>query len=494
MSYLKADKTLIDKYMKEADALKAEIENSLTTVEVTGTKYYVSADGNDANDGTSPETAWKTIEKVNNTMFSYGDGVFFRRGDSWRITNWLNAKKGMTYSAYGEGSKPKLICSVDASDKNMWIQTEYKNIYRYDEKLNCLERDVGCIIFDSGKCWGIKIEERDNGERLDVGRVYNGLEWFDVTSAKFDGYKDLKHNLEYYHDWESGYLYLYSKEGNPGEVFDSIELADKGHGIFVGNAMDLTIDNIEIYGTGSHGIAGHDMHNVTVQYCTLKWIGGSTMGRRTFGRDHDVRYGNAVESYGSSDNFVIHHCYAAHVYDCCWTVQIFGPAIMRNIKMHHNLSEFCNTGLEVWQRFGLLTNMDLYDNITRFNGYGWSHQRPAKDSNFNYGANGLARVSHSNHIRNNINLFCSVQSHYARATGKDHYNFHDNIYFMEEGKLIGGICEKPWSSEGNWPTHTPYDEENVNELQEKGFEPGSIFYITEKEPFGKNMYALCTEI
>ena len=94
----------------------------------------------------------------------------------------------------------------------------------------------------------------------------------------------------------------------------------------------------------------------------------------------------------------------------------------------------------------------------------------------------------------NINLFCAVQSHYARATGKDHYNFHDNIYFMEKDKLIGGICEMPWSSEGNWPTSTPYDEKNVNELQSKGFEPGSIFYITEKEPFGKNMYTLCTEL
>ena len=86
MALLKTDRTLIDKYIAETEALIEEIENSPTNVEVLGTKYYVAADGNDENDGLTPETAWKTIEKVNNAKYLYGDGVFLKRGVEWRQT------------------------------------------------------------------------------------------------------------------------------------------------------------------------------------------------------------------------------------------------------------------------------------------------------------------------------------------------------------------------------------------------------------------------
>ena len=56
---------------------RAEIANTATTVNVTGTKYYVSASGNDANDGKTPETAWQTLEKVSGATLAEGDGVFF---------------------------------------------------------------------------------------------------------------------------------------------------------------------------------------------------------------------------------------------------------------------------------------------------------------------------------------------------------------------------------------------------------------------------------
>ena len=65
----------------------------------TGTAYYVSNSGDDANDGLSPETALATIDRLNAQPLQYGDAVFFERGGVWRAAQ-VYTKPGVTYSAY----------------------------------------------------------------------------------------------------------------------------------------------------------------------------------------------------------------------------------------------------------------------------------------------------------------------------------------------------------------------------------------------------------
>ena len=48
-----------------------------------GMTYYVSNSGNDDQDGTTPETAWATVEKVNEQVFQPGDQILFKAGDVW---------------------------------------------------------------------------------------------------------------------------------------------------------------------------------------------------------------------------------------------------------------------------------------------------------------------------------------------------------------------------------------------------------------------------
>ena len=44
----------------------------------SATNYYVSANGNDANNGTSTSTPWQTINKLNSFKgFGVGDNVYF---------------------------------------------------------------------------------------------------------------------------------------------------------------------------------------------------------------------------------------------------------------------------------------------------------------------------------------------------------------------------------------------------------------------------------
>jgi hypothetical protein len=76
----------------------------------SATNYYVSPYGNDANDGTSISTPWKTISKINKQRYFPGDIIMFQRGGVWRETLFgaFSGSEGkpITFSSYGSGAKP----------------------------------------------------------------------------------------------------------------------------------------------------------------------------------------------------------------------------------------------------------------------------------------------------------------------------------------------------------------------------------------------------
>ena len=47
---------------------------------VAGTSYYISQSGNDANDGRSPSTAWRTVNKINSGVFAAGSTINLQGG------------------------------------------------------------------------------------------------------------------------------------------------------------------------------------------------------------------------------------------------------------------------------------------------------------------------------------------------------------------------------------------------------------------------------
>jgi hypothetical protein len=113
---------------------------------LSATTYYVDAqNGSDANTGTSEISdgrgtgPWQTVTKVNNTIFSPGDSILFKRGDTWTGQALIPKNGGspggtitiqetilsqplqfqlvdpnnnncIYFGAYGDGNKPKLNC------------------------------------------------------------------------------------------------------------------------------------------------------------------------------------------------------------------------------------------------------------------------------------------------------------------------------------------------------------------------------------------------
>lgn len=45
--------------------------------------YFISTSGNDTADGLSVKTAWKSIDKVNNSTFQAGDRILFEGGQTF---------------------------------------------------------------------------------------------------------------------------------------------------------------------------------------------------------------------------------------------------------------------------------------------------------------------------------------------------------------------------------------------------------------------------
>ena len=98
------------------------------------TTYYFSANGNDANNGTSTSTPWKTVAKFNSVFASKsaGDNFLFNRGDVFygrlNITRSGASGSPITMGAYGTGAMPVItgfttVTAWTNLGSNIWEST-----------------------------------------------------------------------------------------------------------------------------------------------------------------------------------------------------------------------------------------------------------------------------------------------------------------------------------------------------------------------------------
>ena len=369
-------KKMISALDRRADKMRNEIRKSNSALDLKqfGTIYYISTDGDDRNDGLSPESSIKSLERLNSLELKAGDCVLFRRGDVWR--GRVMTREGVTYSAYGKGVKPQIYGSpCNAAREGAWVETEVENVYVYDRELSA---DVGTLVFNDGEGCAFKVM---------MSRQADGSTLHIETREPFASYRDLKRDLEFYHDYkEAKRVYLYSEKGNPAERFSSIELLVKGN--VVQAVSNVHIDNLCIKYGGAHGIGSGTTKGLTVTNCELGWIGGSIQGEGLFGRSTPTRYGNAIEIYGGCDYFKVDNCYIYQIYDAAITHQHQGDTdqtlVMKNIIYSNNLVEDCVYSVEYFlaradtNQSHYMENILICDNLLRRAGFGWGSQRPDK--------------------------------------------------------------------------------------------------------------------
>lgn len=393
-------------FLELSNARRETILNNNTKITVTGTSYYVSNNGNDLQDGLTPATAWATLNKINTTDLKSGDGVFFERGGLWRSEPWqakpphcddgvLYAQKGVTYSAYGEGEKPKIFGSPEnGADPTKWkLLDSTKNIWVFYKDI----QDCGGIIFNYGMSMALKTcafwdgsqyYKSSDGRNVDIPRI--PLDVKSLENLRF-------FNEIYYPGKEAGgyfstkgKLYLRCDKGNPGSVYSSIEFItgnnDWNQG-FVSGQEGNVIDNIcFLYGTGASLL-----NNCLAQNCEFGWIGGQILdySATSLGDDTEgviVRCGDGIMIFG--DNNSIRNNYIHHVYDNGITIEGFSASSeisawkRENSIITGNIIEACYGGLLVadWYAWNKLLNHPSFNNIRIDDnyfirsGYGWSHQ------------------------------------------------------------------------------------------------------------------------
>lgn len=417
-------------YVAELEALKekriAEIRNTPSEYTFTGTTYYVSAQGSDENDGKTPETAINSLEKLATISLSSGDAVLFRRGDTFRGS--ITAAGGVTYSAYGEGAKPVITPSPEnAAYREAWVLTDIPNVYKYHKEI----KNVGGIFMNGGETHAYLVVVDKNGKDRTSGKAYAGL-------------SDLE-NKYFYSDLDTGELYLRWDQGNPGELYDSVELNTGITAISCGTRSNITIDNLHIRNAGIHGIGATAGNKLTVKNCEIGWIGGSIQGG-----SGTVRLGNGVEVYGSTNGYYITNCYVYECYDAGVTHQRSagsGGVIMKDVIYENNLIEKCNYNIEYFLSSATsetaerrMENILIKNNILSVSGYGWGQQRSDKGNDV--------------HIRSGGNSF-------NRA---DNFVIEGNIFDRGRNALLNiGAAYEMWLPEMNNNTYVhTYSQKGAN--------------------------------
>ncbi|MBE6704490.1 MAG: right-handed parallel beta-helix repeat-containing protein [Ruminococcaceae bacterium] len=426
----------------------AEIIGTKTDIEIAGICYYLSNDGDDNNDGRSPDTAWKTIDKLNESLdiIKADDGVFFRRGDLFRGS--VKLKTGVTYSAYGKGEKPVITSSIcNCAEPSLWKKTDVPFVWEYTETI---EEDVGHIVFDDTSYARkiIRSAEAD-GSFLDFR-----------AKRKFFDYHDMCEDMTFWHNCAQAYegdgkVYLRCEKGNPGKLFGSIEMGRRVHGMSASpdGCNNVRVDNICIAYVGSHGIGVGTCDGLTVTNCVLKWIGGSIQTKiGGFGRTWPTPFGNGIEIYGQATNFTVDNCYIYQCYDAGVTHQFSRSARramnVNNVRYINNVICDCVYNIEIFYGDDAhdpaayprsFRNNLIANNILRTGG-GFGHFARPDENVTALIRHGSVTVNTENYnIRNNIldrSLGIMIQ---ATDDGASMARLCGNIYVQEKGK---GFCTR----------------------------------------------------
>ena len=394
----------------ELEALIAARKSAILSTEsdysASGAVYYVSNDGDDSNDGLSPETAWATLDKVNSCAWTSefqlnnpdfpeftwasehpqerselksGDAVLFERGGLWR--GMLRTVAGVSYSAYGEGEKPRIYGSPEnGAGADKWALVEgTDNIWKFHTPL----QQVGIILCDEDT-----VALRDyaywDGEKHIKMNSNATHEWSEVQAFPELTPETITENLHFFCDVRSennfsnpatfGDLYLRCDEGNPGVLFSSMEFAtgnDAWSLALVSVQNGVLLDNLCMR-FGSSGVIAHSSEGACIRSCEVSWIGGMCMNPGNITDEPEkctlMCSGDAI-MIGGVNNSAINN-YNFNIFDYGITIEALtgdsNEPYRRGCTATDNLLEKCNGGLLVvdWNAMHAVRNAPVFSDLT----------------------------------------------------------------------------------------------------------------------------------
>ncbi|SNR15568.1 RICIN domain-containing protein [Tenacibaculum jejuense] len=286
--------------------------------------YYISASGNDANSGTSINSPWKTINRVNRQSLNNGDIINFKRGDVFYGSLDVKGKNGsfakrIQYDAYGSGNRPIIraakslknwsrfrgdiwriplnkvdgnrITALYLNNVSQQIGREpnynatnggYRTISSHSNNNRSISESsalpYATNFFKGGE---ITIRTTDDSIKSEIITSHSGKTVNFQLSSSNGFVNNIENNFGYFfqnhvntldmngewaHDIVNGVLYLYS-EVNPNTI--NVEIPLGAYAISLKNSSNINFKNIKFEGGNDVVLSINKANNITIDNCEL---------------------------------------------------------------------------------------------------------------------------------------------------------------------------------------------------------------------------------
>ncbi|WP_075591466.1 T9SS type A sorting domain-containing protein [Labilibacter marinus] len=344
----------------------------LSAISISATTYYISNSGKDSNAGTSEQSAWQSIAKVNSTTLQAGDMVLFERGGVWReeliIRQSGTEQNYITYSAYGTGERPRILGSKRAEawtkvpgKTHIWLSSTTISAPR-TRTSHSVTNHPSSIFFgekDGSITWGNMEHIHLNNEGAPT----------DICERDRDNAFSLM-NEEYDWCWGDDHIYVYCSS-NPADRYSYIEVPQRASAIKMNSHQAqeyIIIENLELmfalkYGFDTGWPMAYAKRGLQIKNCHIGYMGtkgaASAMGLQVWHSDLLIQ------------NNEIHDCGRRNISYNIYADTRTAPITFENVTIENNqlYHGYHTTGIDilggytgdVFQNF-VIRNNQVWDN------------------------------------------------------------------------------------------------------------------------------------
>jgi len=284
--------------------------------------YYVdSAAGNDSASGTSPETAWKSLTKVNATTFHPGDRILLKSGSVWDGQLWPKGSgaegRPIIVDSYGGGVRPLIRGNGLFEDAVLLKNQEHWEIQNLEitntGTTPAVRRGVRVAVENFGDAHHIYVRSLRihdvNG--VDSVKHNGGIDYTCDGAKKPSRFVDLRiENNEIYHVDRSG-IFGWSDRWQRSKWYPSLKVVVRGNqlddvggdGIVVVATDGALVENNVV----AHANQRSEGYNVAI----WAWSADNTViqSNEAYGT-HGQRDGEGFDSDWNSRNTIIQYNYS----------------------------------------------------------------------------------------------------------------------------------------------------------------------------------------
>lgn len=204
-----------------------------------------------------------SLDEVNAWDVRPGDRVLFARGGVWRGT--LRAKSGepgrpVVYSHSGEGEKPQLSQSVDASDPKLWKSANHHRRFGLWKTVPALapllDAEVGCLM-------------------ADIGKVQDGMTQENIW-RKVAAETNVTDQMTFYYDPTERSV-VAKRWKDPATYMGNVELHLKKDVVDATGCHDVVFDGLCVKYTSAAAFRCTDVRRVAIRNCDVSYVGDAVV-------------------------------------------------------------------------------------------------------------------------------------------------------------------------------------------------------------------------